>query len=142
MGTRNVINLAIGSSVPRGPRMVFVSSISVLFSTIPLYCFLCSKPTNNPQTDHAPLKPARETLTYGPDLAVGLGYGESKWIAEQLLAHAGSATGLCTTVARVGQLSGDTRVGGWGTKEWLPALARASKILGYAPIRDDVSLFS
>ena len=60
-------------------------------------------------------------------------------MTEQLLGHAAAATGLRATVARVGQLCGDTRVGGWGTKEWVPALARASKVLGGVPNKDDVS---
>ena len=73
-------------------------------------------------------------------MAVGLGYGESKWVTEHLLGRAAAATGLRTTVARTGQLSGDRRVGGWGTKEWVPAIAKASKKIGCVPAKDDVSI--
>ena len=80
-----------------------------------------------------------ETLDLGPELAVGLGYGESKWVTEQILRQARRETGLRTTSVRVGQLSGDSRVGGWNVKEWVPVLVRASQRLGCVPEKDDVS---
>lgn len=80
-----------------------------------------------------------ESLDFGPELAVGQGYGESKWVTERVLSRAAESTGLRTTSVRVGQLSGDTRVGGWSTSEWVPAIVRVSKKLGCAPKREDVS---
>ncbi|KAH9935954.1 acetyl-CoA synthetase-like protein [Epithele typhae] len=97
VGTRNLIDLAIASEVPGGPQLLFVSSISALF--------------NHPISNA---------------LAVGLGYGESKW-----------RTGLRTTVVRAGQLAGDRSVGGWGVKEWVPAIARLSQLVGSAPAKED-----
>ena len=93
----------------------------------------------NPITDYTQSEPAQETLDYGPEIAVGIGYSESKWVAEQVLGRAMAATGLRATIARVGQLCGDTVAGGWGTKEWVPAIARASKVLGCMPNKEDVS---
>ena len=63
----------------------------------------------------------------------------SKWVTEQLLARVAKDTGLRTVVVRVGQLSGDTGVGGWNVKEWVPAIVRASKLLGCVPEKADVS---
>ena len=72
-------------------------------------------------------------------MAVSRGYGESKWVTEQILGRAASTSGLRATVVRVGQLCGDTRQGGWNTKEWVPAIARVSQKIGCAPETDDVS---
>ncbi|KAI0314196.1 acetyl-CoA synthetase-like protein [Amylostereum chailletii] len=70
--------------------------------------------------------------------AAGFGYGESKWVAEQVLLNARQALGIKTTVVRVGQLSGDTRLGGWNTKEWVPALLSLGKQVGALPSRSGV----
>ena len=86
--------------------------------------------------------PALERPIWNPRLCVGMGYGESKWVTEQLLGRVAKDTGLRTAVVRVGQLSGDTRVGGWNVKEWVPAIVRASKLLGCVPQKEDVSGFS
>lgn len=74
-----------------------------------------------------------------PETAVGMGYSESKWVAEHLLAHAAKKRNLPATIVRVGQLGGDTRIGGWGTKEWLPALVGSAPVVGCLPTRDEVS---
>ncbi|KAI0350560.1 acetyl-CoA synthetase-like protein [Trametes cingulata] len=117
-GARNLLDLALNSSVPGGPRVLFVSSISSL-------------------RNHAGSKPAQETLETEPDLAVGTGYSESKWVTEQLFGRAAEKTGLKTTSVRVGQVSGDQRTGGWNTTEWVAALVRASQRLGCIPVKDE-----
>ncbi|RPD70255.1 acetyl-CoA synthetase-like protein [Lentinus tigrinus ALCF2SS1-7] len=117
-GARKLIDFALNSPVPGGPTVLFVSSISAVLN-------------------YSATGPVPETLNFGPELAVGLGYGESKWVTEQLLGRAAKETGLRTVVVRVGQLSGDTRVGGWNVKEWVPAIVRASKLLGCAPYKHD-----
>ncbi len=60
-------------------------------------------------------------------------------MTEHILGRAARETGLKTTAVRVGQLSGDTRIGGWSTSEWVPALVRASKRLSSIPAAEDVS---
>lgn len=93
-----------------------------------------------PRADHDPAEgPVIETLDLGPESAIGQGYGESKWVAEQVLGCTTRETGLKTTVVRVGQLSGDTRVGGWSTSEWVPAMVRAGQGLGSIPNAEGVS---
>ena len=51
-----------------------------------------------------------------------IGYGESKYISENLLAAAGSK-GISAAVCRVGQLGGPVEKGGmWNKQEWLPSV--------------------
>ena len=54
-----------------------------------------------------------------------MGYGESKYIAEQLLEKATTTSGISTIVCRVGQLAGPVvKVGGvWNKQEWLPSVS-------------------
>ncbi|KAI1791373.1 acetyl-CoA synthetase-like protein [Ganoderma leucocontextum] len=117
-GARNLLDLALNSAQPGGPRAVFVSSISSL--------------RNYPGST-----PAIETIEVGPEIAHGAGYSESKWVTEQLFRRAAERTGLRTTAARVGQVSGDQRTGGWNTTEWVAAITRASKRLGCIPSKDE-----
>lgn len=72
--------------------------------------------------------------------AVGNGYGESKWVAEHLVASA-RKKGLMGNIARVGQLCGDTKKGAWNPKEWAPSIVLAGKLLGSLPSRDQVASF-
>ncbi|KAI0633130.1 acetyl-CoA synthetase-like protein [Trametes polyzona] len=117
-GARNLLDLALHSAVPGGPRVLFVSSISSL-------------------RNYSGAKPAEETLATEPDLAVGTGYSESKWVTEQLFGRAAERTGLQTTSVRVGQVSGDQRTGGWNTTEWVAAILRVSQRLGCIPVKEE-----
>ncbi|KAI0758786.1 acetyl-CoA synthetase-like protein [Fomes fomentarius] len=117
-GARNLIDLALNSSVPGGPRAVFVSSISTM-------------------RNHPPSSLGPETIDIGPETAYGAGYPESKWVTEQLFGRAARETGLRTTAVRVGQVSGDQRTGGWNTTEWVAALVRVSQRLGCIPSKDE-----
>ncbi|KAK1218396.1 hypothetical protein PQX77_018919 [Marasmius sp. AFHP31] len=69
--------------------------------------------------------------------ALGNGYSESKWVAEQVLARA-SNSGLRASIVRVGQLSGGKN-GSWNTKEWLPSLVQASNVLKKVPDDDRIA---
>lgn len=60
-----------------------------------------------------------------PAVAVGTGYAESKWVAEQILASATQTTGLHTVAVRIGQLCGD-RNGHWNEKEWFPSIVKSA----------------
>ena len=79
-----------------------------------------------------------ESLDHPPEIAIGGGYYESKWVTEQLFRRAAKSMGLRTTSVRVGQVSGDQRIGGWSASEWVPALVRISERLGCIPSRDEV----
>ncbi|KAL7278804.1 hypothetical protein ACG7TL_007815 [Trametes sanguinea] len=117
-GARNLIDFALGSPLPGGPSLLFVSSVASM-------------------TNYSSDVPVPEVLDLGPELALGTGYGESKWVTEQIFHRAAQDTGAKATVVRVGQLCGDTRVGGWSTTEWVPAIVRVSKLLGCIPAADD-----
>lgn len=58
---------------------------------------------------------------------VSMGYGQSKYLAERMLAHASRVLGTRTIVVRVGQISGDgRRKRGWNRREWFPSLVVSS----------------
>lgn len=71
-------------------------------------------------------------------MSAGFGYGEGKWVAENICQRISEATGLVSSIVRVGQLSGDS-YGRWNVKEWVPALIKAGKALGSLPARDEVN---
>jgi thioester reductase-like protein len=91
--------------------------------------------------DHPTDKPVLEEPILDPSLSTGMGYGESKWVAETLLLNARKAMGLNTTIVRVGQVAGCNRIGAWTYKEWVPAIVRSSQIVGAVPERPDVRNF-
>ncbi|KIK61193.1 hypothetical protein GYMLUDRAFT_43266 [Collybiopsis luxurians FD-317 M1] len=86
--------------------------------------------------DHSTASPVREERFSDPAVAIGSGYAESKWVAEQLFYQAATGCGLRNTVVRVGQLCGDTKTGGWGQQEWVPAIVSLSQSVKSVPSRD------
>ncbi|KAJ7484451.1 putative aminoadipate reductase [Mycena latifolia] len=111
MGTRHLVNLALSS--PSSPKFLFTSSIAAMSS------------------DPA-LGPVPKELAY---VAAGaLGYGQSKFVAEQIL----KKSGLHTTSLRIGQLFGGLPKGAWSTTDWIPILVKTSKTLGHLPLTDGV----
>lgn len=85
--------------------------------------------------------PAEELPIADPFMAVGGGYGESKYVAERILDGAAKTTPLKPIVVRIGQLSGGKN-GSWNTSEWLPSVVRSGEVVGRLPASDDVSLYS
>ncbi|THH28493.1 hypothetical protein EUX98_g5705 [Antrodiella citrinella] len=65
-------------------------------------------------------------------VAVGTGYGSSKYVTERLLAKA-RENGLETISFRIGQLSGSTTTGAWNITDWVPIIIKSSITLGYLP---------
>ncbi|TFK39396.1 acetyl-CoA synthetase-like protein [Crucibulum laeve] len=113
-GLRNLLDLSLGSHLSGGPRFIFISSIAVLQG-------LGKGHHNRP---HAEIPVAADT-------AVSTGYIESKWVAEEILTKAP----LSSIIVRLGQLSGAPN-GSWNTKEWLPALVKSAKAVGFIPTDD------
>ena len=69
-----------------------------------------------------PDKPIPEQVLGDVRVPLPIGYGESKYISENLLAAAGN-TGVSAAICRVGQLGGPIEKGGmWGKQEWLPSV--------------------
>lgn len=59
---------------------------------------------------------------------------QSKNVAEQILNIANEKSGVPVSIVRVGQIAGPLEVKGiWNEEEWLPALIKTSKSLGYLP---------
>ncbi|KAJ7718234.1 putative aminoadipate reductase [Mycena metata] len=73
--------------------------------------------------------PFPEELQLDADVAVGNGYGESKYASERILA----LSGLDATSFRIGQVSGSTSNGAWSTTDWVPAIVKSSIALGNFP---------
>ncbi|KAI0050775.1 acetyl-CoA synthetase-like protein [Auriscalpium vulgare] len=117
-GLRNVIDIALSSPHDTPPPILFTSSIAVVSGR------------------DKPMYIAEEALL-DPSVAIGTGYGESKWVAETILLQAKETASLCTTVVRVGQLSGDRARGMWSENEWVAAMLRSSQTLGCVPQRDE-----
>ncbi|KAI8996240.1 acetyl-CoA synthetase-like protein [Trametes punicea] len=113
-GARNMLDLALKSPLPGGPSVLFFSSVASM-------------------RNYASDVPVPETLDLGPELAIGTGYGESKWVTEQIFHRAAQDTEVKAIVVRAGQLSGDTRLGGWSKTEWVPAMVRMGQLMGCLP---------
>ncbi|KAJ6594686.1 acetyl-CoA synthetase-like protein [Mycena capillaripes] len=108
-GTRNLIDLARQSL--NEVRFLFTSSIGSASGW------------------DQKLGPFPEELQLDANVAVGSGYGESKYVSERILA----ASGLEATSFRIGQVSGSASNGAWSTSDWVPALVKSSIVLGNFP---------
>ncbi|KIY54025.1 acetyl-CoA synthetase-like protein [Fistulina hepatica ATCC 64428] len=108
-GVRGLVDLALTSPRPEPPRLLFTSSVAVVRSTF--------HAKHSDEIPEAPITDAR--------VPFGQGYGESKWVAEQILATAQEATSLRPVVARLGQISGGPN-GSWNKRDWVPALVKSS----------------
>lgn len=70
-----------------------------------------------------------------------MGYGQSKWVAEEILGAAASGDhGLeSVRVARLGQVVGDTKLGRWKASEAYPAVAQSALTVGALPLIEAAS---
>ncbi|GJJ11666.1 putative secondary metabolism biosyntheticenzyme [Clathrus columnatus] len=111
-GVRNLIDFSLQSPHLSPPRILFMSSIGMVkaWANIPLI-------PNTPFMD--------------VDLVGESGYGESKWVAERILAIASEETELKPLIIRVGQISGGVN-GSWNVNEWFPALVNS---VGFVPLQ-------
>lgn len=118
--THNLINLAMRSNLRRKPTFTFVSSISTILNA-----------------------PGPEVLEkpYPWESVGSMGYGQSKWVAEQILAAAvvGDHGLESVRVARLGQVVGDTRLGRWKASEAYPTVAQSALTVGALPIIEAAS---
>ncbi|CCM06250.1 uncharacterized protein FIBRA_08499 [Fibroporia radiculosa] len=103
---RHLVDLALTSPLTTPPRLLFVSSVGVLYNA----------------SIHGE---APEVPNDDPSTAVGTGYTESKWVAERILQVLSNKTELKPVVVRVGQVSGD-RYGHWNEREWFPSLVKSA----------------
>ncbi|TVY28697.1 Non-canonical non-ribosomal peptide synthetase [Lachnellula hyalina] len=118
-GLRTFIELSLLS--PRHPSLNFVSSISAMGNWNSMYA------------DQA--IPERIANDQEWSAALPMGYGESKFVAEQML-HAATQAGISGNVLRLGQIAGPVKrgsIGVWNHQEWFPSLVKTTKNLGAAP---------
>ncbi|KAJ7153064.1 putative aminoadipate reductase [Mycena crocata] len=113
LGTRHLVDLALSS--PRAPKFVFTSSIASAISWDPL---------RGPCPE--------EVLTEKIIIGNPTGYGQSKFVAEQIIAK----SGLPSSCLRIGQICGSVPTGAWSTSDWVPILIKTSLALGCLPVAD------
>jgi thioester reductase-like protein len=97
--------------------------------------------------------PFPEDVQYDAGVAVGLGYGESKYVCERVSSQVLEGTIHLTNAAikvlvnsklpassfRIGQISGGPPRGAWSTREWVPIIVKSSVSLGALPDAQGVS---
>ncbi|KIJ66073.1 hypothetical protein HYDPIDRAFT_27271 [Hydnomerulius pinastri MD-312] len=109
-GTRNLIDLALSSAAKERIIFIFTSSIGAAQGW---------DKTNGPFPEEVQLDAS---------VAVGSGYGESKYVCERIL----SVSGLSGTSLRIGQICGGPN-GYWATTDWVPIIVKSSLALGALP---------
>jgi thioester reductase-like protein/acyl-CoA synthetase (AMP-forming)/AMP-acid ligase II len=110
-GLRNLIDLALSSPHHSKPRFMFASSIS------------------SAQSWGRAKGPFPEEVVYDAGVAIGLGYGASKYVSERVLVN----SKLPATSFRIGQVSGGPPRGAWSTTNWVPIIVKSSVSLGALP---------
>lgn len=120
LGLRSIIDWA--RTKPRRPRIVFISSIAAVGNWSKVF-------PSQPQVPETPIIDA--------NVAMSMGYGESKCVGELILQVAHEACGVPVNVIRIGQIGGPSMLSGgkWPVQGWLLAIVRTSKALGALPTR-------
>ncbi|EJT98656.1 acetyl-CoA synthetase-like protein [Dacryopinax primogenitus] len=121
-GSRNLIDFALKSQRAERPQFLFTSSIGTV--------------ANWKLPGAVPEEPL------DAEVALGTGYGESKWVVDRIMIEASKQRGLRTTTFRIGQLAGSMINGAWNTTDWVPHIVKAACILGSLPLMDDDSVVS
>jgi len=116
-GVRHLVEWSLHSM--RRTYIMFISSISSV---------------GNPSECHADKDSVPEILDTTYNAAQRMGYGESKNVAEHILATAHAHSGVPLGILRVGQIAGPVDGNGaWNEDEWLPSLLQTSKSLRCLP---------
>ncbi|EPE33348.1 Acetyl-CoA synthetase-like protein [Glarea lozoyensis ATCC 20868] len=112
-------SLDLVAKSPHNARLTFVSSISAVENYLP-----------DAEIPEALLGPE-----FG-DIALPMGYAQSKLVAERILLEAGTKYNFPITVLRVGQIAGSTDPNSksmWPVTDAIPLIIATSKIIGYLP---------
>ncbi|ORY56310.1 uncharacterized protein BCR38DRAFT_505145 [Pseudomassariella vexata] len=112
-GVSHLLNLAMRSPLEPKPTFAFISSVAAVMRARPL--------------------PIRE-VRHGWAGVSEMGYGQSKWVAEEVCSAAAEHCGLPVQIIRVGQVAGDTRYGIWNPSEAIPATVQSALTIGALPI--------
>ncbi|KAK0650267.1 Non-canonical non-ribosomal peptide synthetase FUB8 [Lasiodiplodia hormozganensis] len=151
--THALLRLAAASPLERKPVVAFVSSIAAALRAGGPAAAATTSPSSSEAASPAPSSPGGSDESDGGDgghakrsaipeslhpwsaVAEGMGYGQSKWVAERMCAAAAASTaGVDARVLRVGQLCGDTGHGVWNTAEAIPTTVRAALTVGALPV--------
>ncbi|KAK0504545.1 putative polyketide synthase [Armillaria luteobubalina] len=118
--THNLLGLTMRSKAAVGPKIVFISTTGV--------CGLVGERPSAAIEERIPFE------NLGPFQGAALpGYVQSKWIAEEMVNRFGENTGLCTSIIRVGQVTGGSYTGAWNTSQWVPALVKSAQFVRCLP---------
>lgn len=117
----NFLDLAISSPLKPKPTFSFISSIATVLLA----------------RAEGVVKEAR----YGWEAASQMGYGQSKWVAEEICSAAAryavqKGVDLPVQILRVGQIVGDSTHGIWNPKEAIPLTVQTALTTGALPVRD------
>ncbi|KAJ6482268.1 hypothetical protein C8R47DRAFT_981897 [Mycena vitilis] len=122
---RNILDFALSCDKTHPPKFLFMSTISVAkFATT---CWMDTT-----------VFPAQ--VLPDPFPAIGLGYSESKWIAEQMIHFTRETSPLKPVIARLGQLCASSAEGGgrWNPNEWFPLIVRSAVTTRSLPLLNGV----
>lgn len=116
----HLLDLAICSPLHPKPRFSFISSLATVLSAM----------------DQGGAKEVR----YGLEAATPMGYGQSKWVAEEICSAAAEYAArdgveFTVQILRVGQVVGDTKHGIWNPKEAIPLTVQTALTTGALPVR-------
>ncbi|KAE8243855.1 hypothetical protein A4X13_0g6920 [Tilletia indica] len=104
--------LSLYQTSPNPRKFIFCSSLASILAGPPPYI---------------------ETSSNNIETAGSTGYGQSKWVAEQICARSCNSNIGDLVIARVGQLCGDTEHGIWNETEAYPLLVRTATEVGCLP---------
>lgn len=123
-GTRHLLNLASSSVLSKKPTFTFISSIASVL--------------NAPEMATATGKSGVTETRHGWEgVSPSMGYGQSKWVAEEICFAASETAGIATRVVRVGQVAGDTKHGIWNAAEAIPTTVQCALAIGALPLLEE-----
>ncbi|KAL8734218.1 MAG: hypothetical protein Q9166_001704 [cf. Caloplaca sp. 2 TL-2023] len=113
-GLHNLLQLSLSSPHAIPARFLFCSSVSTALGA--------PAPTRVP-----------ESIIEDMDYALDMGYGQSKFVGEHIVAAAVEEAGAQASILRIGQVVGDTKSGMWNDREAFPSIVRSALTMGILP---------
>ncbi|KAJ0125235.1 thioester reductase domain-containing protein [Diaporthe amygdali] len=115
----HLLNLAIRSPLNPRPKFSFISSIAAIAL--------------------AKAQEGVKETRYGWEAASQIGYGQSKWVGEEICSAAvkyaaQNGVDLPVQILRVGQIVGDNKRGMWNPKEAIPLTVQSALTTGALPV--------
>ncbi|KAM0208904.1 hypothetical protein ACHAQD_011441 [Fusarium lateritium] len=135
-GTWQLIQLALSTRQIEAhpPELIFISSVAAVASADSLASSPSSSDSRQSKTNIMERRYVWEAV--GP-----LGYGQSKWVAEEICYAASEQAALPLKVIRLGQISGDSQHGIWNPSEAVPTMILSALTVGALPQVEPESVF-